>query len=96
MKLDRSALRLAFGFTLLHGLAALIVTSIPFFYGTVGRHNVLDDVDIYYNYASRTIQGQIPYRDFPVEYPIFALPIFLIPRVLFQTRSSFVMPSVSK
>jgi Glycosyltransferase family 87 len=36
---------------------------------------------IYYDYASQAIQGQVPYRDYLVEYPILALPLFLVPRL---------------
>jgi hypothetical protein len=36
----------------------------------------------YYNCASRSLSGKIPYRDFVVEYPILALPLFLIPHLL--------------
>jgi hypothetical protein len=40
-----------------------------------------DDMRIFYQYASNMIEGQIPYRDFVVEYPIAAIPFFLMPRL---------------
>lgn len=39
------------------------------------------DVETYYQYASRMHDGQVPYRDFAVEYPPGALAVFLIPRL---------------
>lgn len=43
------------------------------------------NVDLYFTYASRIIGGAIPYRQFDVEYPLFALPILLIPRFFATT-----------
>jgi hypothetical protein len=36
-----------------------------------------DDADIYYSYVQLMLQGDVPYRDFRVEYPPLALPLFL-------------------
>jgi hypothetical protein len=36
-----------------------------------------DDTDIYYRYATLVFEGKVPYRDFRVEYPPLALPLFL-------------------
>jgi hypothetical protein len=36
---------------------------------------------IYYDYASQAMQGQVPYRDYLVEYPILTFPLFLVPRL---------------
>src|SRR5262249_21022239 len=36
---------------------------------------------IYYDYASQAVSGQVPYRDFLVEYPILTFPLFLAPRL---------------
>ena len=38
--------------------------------------------EIYYDYASRAVRGEIPYRDYLVEYPILSFPLFLIPRLV--------------
>ena len=38
---------------------------------------------IYYDYASRTMNGEVPYRDFLVEYPVLSFPLFALPRLLF-------------
>jgi uncharacterized membrane protein len=37
------------------------------------------DMKEYFNYAQRTFEGQVPYRDFTVEYPPGALPVLLAP-----------------
>src|SRR4051794_5079944 len=36
----------------------------------------------YYKNASRALGGELPYRDFLFEYPVFSFPLFLIPRLL--------------
>jgi hypothetical protein len=77
-----SPLALALGFAGLHALIALATASLPWLYGPVGEHAMADDVRIYFGYASRAVGGEIPYRDFRVEYPPLALPIFLAPRLV--------------
>jgi len=37
------------------------------------------DIEVYAAYAERTFQGQVPYRDFDLEYPPGALPVLLAP-----------------
>ncbi len=65
---------------------ALIVEAEPFFYGATPPAHVRYDVTIYHVHASRiVVRGEIPYRDFRVEYPPLALPVFLVPR-LFTDR----------
>jgi hypothetical protein len=50
---------------------------------------------IYYDYASRAVQGEVPYRDYLVEYPILSFPLFLIPRLIvadfWRYRIAFVV-----
>src|SRR6185312_4749443 len=36
-----------------------------------------DDTDIYFRYATMMLEGKLPYRDYRVEYPPLALPLFL-------------------
>ena len=43
----------------------------------------------YYDYASETLSGKIPYRDFPFEYPLLSYPLFLIPRLLVSDFESY-------
>lgn len=37
---------------------------------------------LYFRFASRVLEGNIPYRDFSMEYPPFALFFFILPRLL--------------
>ena len=50
---------------------------------------------IYYDYASRAVQGEVPYRDYMVEYPVLSFPLFLIPRLIvadfWRYRIAFVV-----
>ncbi len=41
-----------------------------------------DDVDIYFRYTRWTLSGELPYRDFVIEYPPFSLVFFIIPGLL--------------
>jgi hypothetical protein len=44
---------------------------------------------IYYDYATRAVAGQVPYRDYLVEYPILTFPLFLIPRLFVSGFASY-------
>ncbi len=41
-----------------------------------------DDVTLYFTYARRTLSGELPFLDFRLEYPPFAMIFFLIPALL--------------
>jgi len=41
-----------------------------------------DSVEIYYHYSTKFFDGEIPYRDFDMEYPPLALLAFCLPHVL--------------
>ncbi|HEY9908360.1 MAG TPA: glycosyltransferase family 87 protein [Thermosynechococcaceae cyanobacterium] len=43
---------------------------------------VRSDLELYYTYSSQVVQGKLPYRDFPVEYPPLALLPMLVPQWL--------------
>ncbi len=45
--------------------------------------------DLYFTYASRIVDGQVPYRDFAVEYPPVALVFFLLPRLLASAPEAY-------
>jgi hypothetical protein len=45
------------------------------------QHAVILDTAEYHNYGLRIVEGQVPYRDFGVEYPPGALPMFAAPAV---------------
>ncbi len=44
---------------------------------------------IYFGFASRVLEGNIPYQDFTLEYPPFSLLFFILPRLVASTWSSF-------
>ncbi|MCA1686318.1 MAG: DUF2029 domain-containing protein [Planctomycetia bacterium] len=44
-----------------------------------GSPTRVDDTDLYFRYATLVLDGKTPYRDFLVEYPPLALPVFLAP-----------------
>jgi hypothetical protein len=46
------------------------------------RHDQIDDTPIYARYGDAISNGQVPYRDFGLEYPPGALPVFAIPSLL--------------
>ena len=47
-------------------------------YGFYARDQIVD-TPIYERYGEAVTAGQVPYRDFPVEYPPAALPVFVLP-----------------
>ena len=73
----RNALILA-GFALAHGLLLGYVYQelLPARYS---------GVKLYYDFASNVVGGKLPYRDFPLEYPPFALVFFVLPRLVAST-----------
>ena len=48
------------------------------------------DIPLYSEYSLKLMQGLIPYRDFPVEYPPFSLVYFVLPRLLGLGQNSDV------
>ncbi len=58
------------------GVAVLLVTSLLPPQRILSRPNH-GDTEEYFEYAQRTFEGQVPYRDFVLEYPPGALPVFL-------------------
>jgi uncharacterized membrane protein len=48
-------------------------------------HRLLLDTPIYESYGDATLHGRVPYRDFSVEYPPGALPVFILPSALAGT-----------
>jgi hypothetical protein len=58
------------------GIAVLLVTALPPPQRILSRRPGGDTRE-YAAYARRTVDGQVPYRDFTLEYPPGALPVFL-------------------
>jgi hypothetical protein len=46
------------------------------------RHSQIVDTPVYQNYGDAIANGKLPYRDFGLEYPPGALPVFAIPSLL--------------
>jgi hypothetical protein len=46
------------------------------------RHSQIVDTPIYQRYGDAIANGQVPYRDFQLEYPPAALPVFAIPSLM--------------
>jgi Glycosyltransferase family 87 len=68
------------------GVAALIAGALCLFLGcwSLLHHGVLargqiTDTGVYQRYGDAMAQGQVPYRDFRLEYPPGALPVFVLP-----------------
>ncbi len=54
-------------------------------------HNTPSSSGLYFDYASRMLAGDLPYRDFAVEYPPLALIFFLLPRLATATSATYAM-----
>jgi hypothetical protein len=67
------------------GVSAAALAMLGFVYEVVFRHLLwygfydISDIAIYVEYARRMANGARPYRDFPVEYPPLAIPLFTLP-----------------
>lgn len=48
-----------------------------------------EDTDLYLRYATRTLDGEVPYRDFRIEYPPMALPLFVVPALIAREEVGF-------
>ena len=65
------------------GALALVV----FFAGWIALHHgwlsrgQIIDTPVYQNYGDAMVRGEVPYRDFSVEYPPGALPTFVLPSI---------------
>jgi hypothetical protein len=73
---------LTIGATVLHALIMLVTNSHPVFFGSEGPVAVTSTLERYYGYASRAMHGEVPYRDYVIEYPILAFVVLVIPRLI--------------
>jgi hypothetical protein len=39
------------------------------------------DIELYFDFARPILTGQLPYRDYPIEYPVLAIPVFFAPLI---------------
>jgi hypothetical protein len=56
--------------------------------GRYQAHQIVD-TPVYQGYADRVAQGDVPYRDFPVEYPPLAFAAFLPPRAVASSPQGY-------
>jgi len=62
----------------------LVYLALESYYLFFRFHGHIQDLSLYRSIASRIMDGQVPFRDFRIEYPIFALLPVLIPGLLSQ------------
>jgi hypothetical protein len=62
-------------------LAASIVSGLVA-HGVYGSASDTYVVGLYQQYGDATMRGLLPYRDFALEYPPFALPVFVLPSIV--------------
>ena len=70
---DRSVVAAAFA------AIALFVVSWTLLHVGFYKHKQLIDTPVYQRYGNAIADGKVPYRDFEVEYPPGALPVFALP-----------------
>jgi hypothetical protein len=62
----------------------LVYLALESYYLFFRFHGHIQDLSLYQSIASKIMSGQVPFRDFRIEYPIFALIPVLIPGILSQ------------
>ena len=67
-----------------HALILIVVFNTGI-YGTEGN----PDINRYFNYSVSIAHGQLPYRDFTVEYPPLALVFFTLPQLVAPTLQMY-------
>ncbi len=71
------------------GIAHVLIFTLLFSTGIYGAERS-SDADLYYNYSSLMLDGQLPYRDLAVEYPPVALVLFILPDLFAQDFSAYI------
>ncbi len=70
------------------GAAVGVAAGLLLVSGLVGAP-VISDTPVYQGYGERMAAGQVPYRDFRVEYPPGALPVFLLPALVTSAQDGY-------
>ncbi|EAZ88133.1 hypothetical protein [Crocosphaera chwakensis] len=73
----KGVLVILIGFHCLTFITTLIWVNHPSF-----PRRVLGDVELYYDYSLNILNGALPYKDFPVEYPPLSLLTMLLPQLI--------------
>jgi uncharacterized membrane protein len=63
----------------LAGCALMVVSFALLTHVGFWKHGQRVDTGYYLDYGTRVVHGQVPYRDFSLEYPPAALPVFILP-----------------
>lgn len=66
-------------------------TLILFLGAPIDVTGVFRDVTIFFMYATAAIQGQVPYRDFTIEYPFLSTPLLVFPRLFASTWKGYAI-----
>ena len=70
-------------------IAQVLIFSLAFGEGGYFGHPHAGGSQLYLYYSSRIVDGELPYRDFDLEYPPLALAAFSLPRIFASTPSSY-------
>jgi hypothetical protein len=81
----RQTVRLALMAAGVQALLAFGMTYDRMFKKSGGNSGVFTDVQIYFDWSSRVVSGDVPYRDFFIEYPPLSLPFTIVPRLFTTT-----------
>ncbi|SDE98993.1 Mannosyltransferase (PIG-M) [Dyadobacter soli] len=65
-------------------LVVLVYLALESYYLFFRFHSHIQDLAFYQSVASKMLDGQIPFRDFRVDYPVFSLVPILLPGILSQ------------
>jgi hypothetical protein len=66
---------------LAYAVAVLFLASLTVLHWGFYQHNLILDTVEYHRYGNAMLDGHVPYRDFGVEYPPGALPVFAAPAI---------------
>ncbi len=66
---------------LTYAAVAVFLASLAVLHWGFYQHNLILDTVEYHRYGTAMLHGQVPYRDFGVEYPPGALPVFAAPAI---------------
>jgi hypothetical protein len=84
-----TAARLALIAVAIQAAIATGTATTRFFFGGAGPGQMFDDVRIFHEYASKAFQGLVPYRDYVLEYPVAAVPVFVLPRLVARDYGAY-------
>ena len=88
MTTRRQWLALVAAFGLLQGAIAVGSVVLPALSGDVGLEGIYFDVRVYHEHARKAVT-RVPYRDYVVEYPLLAFPIFYAPILITRDPTLF-------